>query len=470
MRRGIRAGRNQRQFSAFRKLYKAGFLTLLISLAALWFLQTRTDGIEHLLGLCHGGRADGINLRFYLFDNLNDQQSKALTHVLQTFLGERTQAVHATHFGRSRAVLGLVLGFLAFFSAGRLLNTFRTSKLGSLPRFVSRRENWLLLGFPTGMGLDLGGLGGSGPYLFTAAGLFILTQLARSQPEHKALTRGFAVLHFVRLIWVGSLVSSLYGVTLFTLEVPEQPYQIYLLLLAVSLSYLPMNEKSLLLFRPHSQALTAQCRFGFHLGWMECTGLLIVLYQACFVGREPFSSTVAVFTIFLVGRVVHTLLLCTTLLLKPENPHMSAEAAFLRVGAGILFLAPLPYVELFWGSGPGPWLLWLVGLMPLSLYGRPWGTRVVEVKSGNYEMAVLSRARPRYKCSLDPKQRAAVLFMSLPPEMAAQLFSELGPEEVQAITLEITQLPTIAPEVRAEIINEFLYYYDCESDTGKVGK
>lgn len=47
--------------------------------------------------------------------------------------------------------------------------------------------------------------------------------------------------------------------------------------------------------------------------------------------------------------------------------------------------------------------------------------------------------------------------MSLPPEMSAQLFSELGPEEVQAITLEITQLPSIAPEIRAEVINEFLH-------------
>lgn len=46
--------------------------------------------------------------------------------------------------------------------------------------------------------------------------------------------------------------------------------------------------------------------------------------------------------------------------------------------------------------------------------------------------------------------------MTLPPEMSAQLFNELGPEEVQAITLEITQLPTIAPEVRATVINEFL--------------
>lgn len=46
--------------------------------------------------------------------------------------------------------------------------------------------------------------------------------------------------------------------------------------------------------------------------------------------------------------------------------------------------------------------------------------------------------------------------MTLPAEMSAQLFNELGPQEVEAITLEITQLPPIAPEVRANVINEFL--------------
>lgn len=55
--------------------------------------------------------------------------------------------------------------------------------------------------------------------------------------------------------------------------------------------------------------------------------------------------------------------------------------------------------------------------------------------------------------------------MSLPPEMSAQLFSELGPEEVQAITLEITQLPSVPPEVRAEVINEFLNTSEASSAT-----
>ena len=46
--------------------------------------------------------------------------------------------------------------------------------------------------------------------------------------------------------------------------------------------------------------------------------------------------------------------------------------------------------------------------------------------------------------------------MSLPPEVSAQLFKELGPQEVQDITVEISKLPQVPPEVRAQVIDEFL--------------
>ncbi len=55
--------------------------------------------------------------------------------------------------------------------------------------------------------------------------------------------------------------------------------------------------------------------------------------------------------------------------------------------------------------------------------------------------------------------------MSLPPEVSSQLFKELGPEEVQAITLEISQLPQIAPDVRAQVIDEFLQSSSQSSST-----
>jgi len=58
--------------------------------------------------------------------------------------------------------------------------------------------------------------------------------------------------------------------------------------------------------------------------------------------------------------------------------------------------------------------------------------------------------------SLTAKQKAAILLVSLPPEVTAQVFKEFGPEEVQAISLEISKLPQISPDVRAKVIEEFL--------------
>lgn len=58
--------------------------------------------------------------------------------------------------------------------------------------------------------------------------------------------------------------------------------------------------------------------------------------------------------------------------------------------------------------------------------------------------------------NLPPKQKTAILLMSLPPEASAEIFKNLGPEEVQAITTEISKLPQISPETRAQVIQEFL--------------
>ena len=57
---------------------------------------------------------------------------------------------------------------------------------------------------------------------------------------------------------------------------------------------------------------------------------------------------------------------------------------------------------------------------------------------------------------LSGSAEAAVLFMSLPPELSAQLFQEMEPESIQAITLEITHLPSIDQPTRSRIIRRFL--------------
>lgn len=45
--------------------------------------------------------------------------------------------------------------------------------------------------------------------------------------------------------------------------------------------------------------------------------------------------------------------------------------------------------------------------------------------------------------------------VSLPPEVSAQVFREFPPERIHELSLEISKLPNISPEVRAQVIEEF---------------
>lgn len=53
-------------------------------------------------------------------------------------------------------------------------------------------------------------------------------------------------------------------------------------------------------------------------------------------------------------------------------------------------------------------------------------------------------------------QQIAILLMSLPPETSAQIFKNLGPEHVHAITLEISKLPPVSEEEREQAIGAVL--------------
>ena len=63
---------------------------------------------------------------------------------------------------------------------------------------------------------------------------------------------------------------------------------------------------------------------------------------------------------------------------------------------------------------------------------------------------------PKSDKNLSGSAQAAVLFMTLPPEVSASLFSELEPETIQKITLEITVMPTISVHTRSRVIRRFL--------------
>ncbi len=57
---------------------------------------------------------------------------------------------------------------------------------------------------------------------------------------------------------------------------------------------------------------------------------------------------------------------------------------------------------------------------------------------------------------LRSRQKAALLLMMLPPEVSAEVFRQIGPGEVESITLEIARLPRTTPEDRDRVLSEFL--------------
>ena len=58
--------------------------------------------------------------------------------------------------------------------------------------------------------------------------------------------------------------------------------------------------------------------------------------------------------------------------------------------------------------------------------------------------------------SLSPRQKAAILIMSLPPELSAQVIRSFPPEEVQSLTIEMSKTPQVPQEIKDSVIKEFL--------------
>ena len=57
--------------------------------------------------------------------------------------------------------------------------------------------------------------------------------------------------------------------------------------------------------------------------------------------------------------------------------------------------------------------------------------------------------------SLTGIQKAAVLLIALGPEMSSTVFKHLKEEEIEDLTLEITNTRSISPQVKEDVINEF---------------
>jgi len=58
--------------------------------------------------------------------------------------------------------------------------------------------------------------------------------------------------------------------------------------------------------------------------------------------------------------------------------------------------------------------------------------------------------------NLSPRQKAAIFIMSLPPELSAQVIRSFPPEEVQALTLEMSKVPSVPENIKKSVVDEFL--------------
>ena len=56
---------------------------------------------------------------------------------------------------------------------------------------------------------------------------------------------------------------------------------------------------------------------------------------------------------------------------------------------------------------------------------------------------------------LSGKQKAALLLISLGPEVSASVYKHLNEEEIERLTLEISSVKKVEPNVKEEIIEEF---------------
>jgi len=52
------------------------------------------------------------------------------------------------------------------------------------------------------------------------------------------------------------------------------------------------------------------------------------------------------------------------------------------------------------------------------------------------------------------RQKAAMLLVSLGPELAASVLRHLGEEEIEALTFEIANLPQVTAQEREEVVQE----------------
>ena len=404
--------------------------------------------LERALGLAHGQQIGAPGTQFLVFDHLTQEGADTLNRSLFIDLGGSQEVVVVQGYGLWRFGLMLALCYALTLYLSRELLKLQL-KFSLKTDITIDRNHRLLLAVLLGIGTALLGLGNAAPVLFALAFFRVLIGSNHSFPKEPKVGAAVELLDTVRAFWLGWILPSV--LTQNSVWSDTTTVDMVGLALGCTLSYLLFfflgNAKSLYSSQEVRNSLVA----SFEFGCLETLVVLSVCTAGLRAGPECFAGTVSLFGCFGFARVAHAVLLRRIYTMPYCSRISTRYESLFRVAAGVWFLLPLPLGPLFAGYDQPALMIWLTVLVPLVTAGRPWGSLASE-PTFSEPIVDYSVARDTV---LTPGQKAALLFMSLPPELSARLFSELTPTEVQAITLEITQMPSITADVLQAIIGEF---------------
>ncbi len=444
------------RISQFIAPYK-NLIFLLLSITTILWLHFGASAWERALGLAHGDLVTTPKSNFLVFDHLTPSGQETLNRNLFHHTSGTSKIVTVSGYGLWRFGLLMGLGYAFFFCLIQNLKHFRP---GALLRngLTATRQHLILFCLVLGVGTGLLGANNFAVTLFALAYLRAVVVVNKTSPDPSKVAGAIELLDMARALWSGWLIPKLLlAAAPISAELSLPFAGLFGGVTASFLCLMGLREWPGELLT--QKKVRSSCKLSFEMGCWESLVVLSLGVVSFKLGVSIFAGSLAIAGAYGFGRIAQVFLLRRVAFLKPCGPSTRRESV-LRIASGVWFLLPAVAGEFFQGHDQTALMVWLAVLSPLVVGGRPWGsTKVVEPHPLQRQLRPTPpQPQPQideFVKSLRPRQKSAILFMSLPPEVSAQLFAELGPAEVQAVTLEITQLPRISPETRKAVIQEF---------------
>ena len=455
---GMRPGSSNRRSSRFARISKfiapyKNLIFLLLCVTAILWLHLGASPWERALGLAHGDLVTTPKTNFLVFDHLTPSGQETLNRNLFHHTSGDSKIVTVSGYGLWR--FGLLMGLAyAFFLC--LVQNLKHLRPAALLRsgLKATHQHLVLFSLILGVGAGLLGADNFAVTLFALAYLRAVVVVNKTRPDPSKVAGAIELLDLARALWSGWLIPKLLLTATPISADLSLPFAG--LLGGIIASYLFLiglrTWPGKLL---NGQQVRSSCKLSFEMGCWESLAVLSLGVLSFKLGVSYFAGSLAIAGAYGFGRIAQVFLLRRVVFLESCGASGKRESA-LRIASGVWFLLPTVAGDFFQGHDQTALMIWLAVLSPLVVGGRPWGSsKNVEAHPLEIQPAPPQTPEKETPESLRPVQKSAILFMSLPPELSAQLFAELGPAEVQAVTLEITQLPRISPETRKAVIQEF---------------